>query len=63
MAISRIKVRKNYLLMPTVKGLRMDLEAGLQYKNKCFSILCATEDKKEGIQAFLEKRKPNFQGR
>lgn len=45
------------------EGLRMDLEAGLQYENKCFSVLCATEDKKEGIQAFLEKRKPNFQGR
>lgn len=45
------------------EGLRMDLEAGLQFENKCFSVLCATEDKKEGIEAFLEKRKPNFQGR
>lgn len=44
------------------EGLRMDLEAGLHYENKCFSILCATEDKKEGMQAFLEKRKPHFQG-
>lgn len=45
------------------EGLRMDLEAGLQYEQKCFSILFATEDQKEGMKAFLEKRKPNFQGR
>ena len=45
------------------EGLRMDLEAGLQYEHKCFSLLFATEDQKEGMQAFLEKRKPNFSGR
>ncbi len=45
------------------EGLRMDLDAGLQYEHKCFSILFATEDQKEGMKAFLEKRKPNFQGR
>lgn len=26
------------------EGLRMDLEAGLQYEHKCFSLLFATED-------------------
>jgi len=45
------------------EGMRMDLEAGLQYEQKCFSILFATEDQKEGMKAFLEKRKPNFQGK
>jgi Enoyl-CoA hydratase/carnithine racemase len=45
------------------EGLRMDLEAGLQYEHKCFSLLFATEDQKEGMKAFLEKRPANFQGR
>jgi enoyl-CoA hydratase len=43
------------------EGLRMDLDMGLQYEHKCFSLLFATEDQKEGMKAFIEKRKPNFQ--
>ncbi|TGE36396.1 enoyl-CoA hydratase/isomerase family protein [Desulfosporosinus fructosivorans] len=45
------------------EGLRMDLEAGLQYEDKCFNLLFATEDQKEGMRAFLEKRPAKFQGR
>lgn len=45
------------------EGLHMDLEAGIQYEHKCFSLLFATEDQKEGMQAFIEKRKPSFKGR
>ncbi|MDQ7096420.1 enoyl-CoA hydratase-related protein [Desulfosporosinus sp. PR] len=45
------------------EGLRMDLEAGLQYEHKCFSLLFATEDQKEGMKAFLEKRPAKFQGK
>lgn len=45
------------------EGSGMDLDAGLQLEYKCLSILYATEDKKEGMQAFLEKRKAVFQGR
>ncbi|AFM39757.1 enoyl-CoA hydratase/carnithine racemase [Desulfosporosinus acidiphilus SJ4] len=45
------------------EGQRMDLEMGLQYEHKCFSLLFATEDQKEGMKSFMEKRKPNFQGK
>jgi len=45
------------------EGLRMDLDAGLKYEHKCFSLLFATEDQKEGMKAFLEKRPAKFQGR
>lgn len=45
------------------EGLRMDLEAGLQYERQCFSLLFATQDQKEGMTAFKEKRKPQFQGK
>ncbi len=45
------------------EGLRMDLEAGLEYERQCYSVLYATEDQKEGMKAFKEKRKPQFQGK
>lgn len=45
------------------EGLRMDLEAGIRYEHQCFSLLFATEDQKEGMRAFIEKRKPQFKGR
>jgi enoyl-CoA hydratase len=32
-------------------------------ENEAFSELCGTRDKNEGVTAFLEKRKPEFQGK
>lgn len=37
-----------------------ELTDGLEYENRAVSALFATEDKKEGIAAFFEKRKPEF---
>ncbi len=39
------------------------LEVGLEFERKAFYMLFATEDGKEGMKAFLEKRKPNFKGK
>ena len=39
------------------------LEGGLDYERKCFYLLFATEDRTEGIAAFLEKRQAHFKGR
>ena len=39
------------------------LEEGLAVERKNFCLLFATEDKREGMRAFMEKRKAAFQGR
>ncbi|WP_312056465.1 enoyl-CoA hydratase [Acinetobacter courvalinii] len=39
------------------------LNAGLALERKSFQLLFSTEDKHEGIQAFMEKRKPSYQGK
>lgn len=44
-------------------GSNVDLESGLIIEMTCFGNAFATEDRKEGMQAFVEKRKPNFTGR
>jgi len=38
-------------------------EAHLSFERQAFSFLFSTEDKKEGVAAFLEKRKPKWKGR
>jgi enoyl-CoA hydratase/carnithine racemase len=44
-------------------GLEMDLASGLAWESQLFAGLFATDDKAEGMAAFVEKRKPDFTGR
>jgi enoyl-CoA hydratase/carnithine racemase len=44
-------------------GLQMDLASGYRFEIEAYNRLVDTEDRREGIRAFNEKRKPNFQGR
>ncbi|WP_343667221.1 enoyl-CoA hydratase-related protein [Chitinophaga sp.] len=44
------------------KGMTEDLDTVLDYEAYCQEIAGKTEDNKEGIKAFIEKRKPAFKG-
>jgi enoyl-CoA hydratase len=44
-------------------GLDAGLEQGLRFEAAAFGLTTATEDRREGTRAFLEKRKPAFAGR
>jgi enoyl-CoA hydratase len=44
-------------------GLDMDLSAGVTMEMNCFSIAFTSEDGREGINAFVEKRKPVYKGK
>jgi enoyl-CoA hydratase len=44
-------------------GLNMDLRSAMMFEIEAYNRMVPTEDRREGIRAFNEKRKPNFQGR
>ena len=44
-------------------GMEVDLKTGSQYEGALFGTTCATADKQEGMDAFLNKRKPTFTGK
>lgn len=45
------------------QGLNMDLRSAMMFEIEAYNRMVPTEDRREGIRAFNEKRKPTFQGR
>jgi enoyl-CoA hydratase/carnithine racemase len=54
-----VRVAKNAI----DRGLEMDLASGLVFESTCYEITIPTEDRREGLAAFREKRKPEYKGR
>src|SRR5262249_23839784 len=52
-----------YCMEAVNQGMNMTLAERLFLEATLLGVCCATEDKKEGTTAFLEKRAANFQGR
>jgi len=46
-----------------LKATDTTLKVGLDFERKAFYMLFATEDGKEGMKAFVEKRKPAYKGK
>ncbi|MGJ7522571.1 enoyl-CoA hydratase/isomerase family protein [Variovorax sp. LT1P1] len=45
------------------RGMQTDLDSGLEYERYAAAMIIDSEDRKEGMRAFVEKRKPVFTGR
>lgn len=57
------KVAMNLLKHAMDMGIHMDLATAINFETDCFIQAYISEDGREGFQAFIEKRKPNFKGR
>ena len=60
---SNAPVAVRYALEATNKGMDTSQSEGFALEASYFGLCAATEDKREGTTAFLEKRAPQFQGR
>lgn len=45
------------------KGIQVDVKTGLTIEHLCYKETIPTEDRKEGLIAFQEKRKPQYKGK
>jgi enoyl-CoA hydratase len=52
-----------YTMEAVNKGMEMPLAEGLYLEATLFGVACATEDKREGTTAFLEKKPAQFKGK
>lgn len=67
-ALARKMATKSSVILSLAKrainsGMDVDLSSGLDLEAECFALCFSTEDQKEGMTAFLKKRKPVFNGR
>ena len=60
---SNAPIAVKYSLEAVNKGLETSVAEGLSLEASLFGLCAGTEDKREGTQAFLQKRAPLFQGR
>lgn len=60
---SKAPAAVSYAKKSIVNGLQAGIETGMDIEKSAFSLCFATEDQKEGMSAFLDKRDANFVGK
>ncbi len=60
---SKSPVATRLAKMAVNKAFEMGLRDGLDFERELFYLLFASEDAKEGMHAFMDKRKPTFTGK
>lgn len=60
---SRAQLAVRYSKMAINRGLETDIETAIVFENQVFALCFATEDQKEGMTAFIEKRNADFRCR
>ena len=55
-------VSLRYAKEAITKGMELTLEQGLRLEADLYFLMHTTKDREEGIQAFKEKRRPEFKG-
>jgi enoyl-CoA hydratase len=61
--IAAMPLQAAMLIKESIRQAENALEEGILFERRLFQSLFATRDQKEGMAAFLEKRKPGFEGR
>jgi len=61
--MSRAQVAVRLCKAAVNEGMDMDLESGIAYEAEAFGLCFSTGDQKEGMNAFVEKRKAAFLGK
>ncbi|MFC1970573.1 enoyl-CoA hydratase-related protein [Chloroflexota bacterium] len=61
--ISKSQIIIKYMKQAITRGMYTDLDMGLKYEKAQWGLCFATDDHNEGINAFINKRQPNFKGR
>lgn len=60
---SKAPLAVGYAKFAIGKGMQVDIDTAMSIESDMFGMSCATADKFEGMTAFVEKRKANFQGK
>jgi len=63
MLLSKAPIALKYILHAVTDGIDKNIDTSLNLEGELFGNICATEDMKEGVKAFLEKREPSFKGK
>ncbi len=60
--LKNAQIAVRYSKIAINRGIETDIDTGIEIEANLFGLCFATKDQKEGMSAFVEKRKPEFKG-